>query len=75
LDFNAIEPRFGIVFKEYFARELAELAAMEKDGLVVLEQNAVQVTAPGRMLIRRICMVFDAWLRRAVAPQGFSKII
>jgi oxygen-independent coproporphyrinogen-3 oxidase len=75
LDFNAIEQRFGIVFKDYFAQELVELSAMEKDGLVVVEQGGLQVTAPGRMLIRRICMVFDAWLRRAVAPQGFSKII
>src|SRR5690606_28701873 len=75
LDFAAIERRFAIPFQDYFAAELAELAAMASDGLVAIDPAGIRVTAAGRLLIRRICMVFDAWLRRANEPQRFSRII
>ena len=75
LDFAAIEQRFAIRFEDYFAAELAELAAIAADGLVTLDPTGIRVTAAGRLLIRRICMVFDAWLRRANEPQRFSRII
>jgi len=75
LDFAAVEKQFGIRFRDHFATELAELSAMAEDGLVVLEPEGIRVTPPGRMLIRRICMVFDTWLRQAQAPQKFSRII
>lgn len=75
LDFAAVENRFGIRFADYFVPELGELQGMERDGLLVLESGAIRVTPVGRMLIRRICMVFDAWLRAAVKTQNFSKII
>ena len=48
---------------------------MAADGLVVIDAYGIRVTAAGRLLIRRICMVFDAWLRRAAEPQRFSRII
>ena len=75
LNFSAIEKQFGINFNDYFANELEELQQMARDGLVMLESQGIQVTGPGRMLIRRICMVFDAWLRNASRPQKFSRII
>jgi len=75
LQFDDIEQQFGINFIDYFGVELAELKAMEKDGLLKLEDKGIQVTPPGRMLIRRICMVFDAWLRKSAGQQRFSKII
>jgi oxygen-independent coproporphyrinogen-3 oxidase len=75
LDFTAIEKQFDIVFADYFADELAQLAPMASDGLVEIEQQGIQVTARGRLLIRRICMVFDAWLVKAKKEQKFSRII
>ena len=75
LDFRAIEAQFSIVFERYFSEELEALSAMAQDGLVVLEPSGIQVTPAGRLLIRRICMVFDAWLKRAQAPQKYSRII
>ncbi|MFA5494696.1 MAG: oxygen-independent coproporphyrinogen III oxidase [Porticoccaceae bacterium] len=76
LDVAAIEQRFGIVFADYFRAELGQLAAMADDGLVAIEPHAIVVTARGRLLIRRICMVFDAWLRGGgQRGQGFSRII
>ncbi|MEM9363085.1 MAG: oxygen-independent coproporphyrinogen III oxidase [Bacteroidota bacterium] len=40
------------------------LKEMEKDGLVKLESNAIQVTASGRPYIRNICMALDLKLHR-----------
>lgn len=76
LDFGPLEKRFNIIFNDYFAAEIAQLRSMENDGLVVIEPQHIHVTAKGRLLIRRICMVFDAWLGKgAQAQQKFSRII
>jgi oxygen-independent coproporphyrinogen-3 oxidase len=74
LDFNRIEQQFGITFNEYFAVELSELGAMEKDGLLEIDKYSVQVLPVGRLLIRNVCMVFDRYLR-ASKEQKFSKVI
>jgi len=74
LDVAAIEREFEIVFADYFALELGELAAMVEDGLLTLTPAAIRVLAPGRLLIRNICMVFDRYLRQAT-QQRFSKVI
>ena len=75
LAFADIESRFGIIFQDYFAHELNHLAAMADDGLVEIADDGIQVTAAGRLLIRRICMVFDAWLQTGQTQQRYSKII
>ena len=74
LDMPAIERRFGIDFRDYFATELAELAPMEADGLLRLSDTRIDVQPPGKLLIRNICMVFDKYLRQQKA-QRFSKVI
>jgi oxygen-independent coproporphyrinogen-3 oxidase len=58
------EDRFGIRFEEYFARELNVMRVLEQDGLVTLEDDgAILVTRPlGRVLMRNIAAVFDAYL-------------
>ncbi|MGD9661976.1 MAG: oxygen-independent coproporphyrinogen III oxidase [Porticoccaceae bacterium] len=75
LDFKAIEHGFGIDFQRYFATELSELKGMAVDGLVSIDSQGLQVTGAGRMLIRRVCMVFDAWLQRADNTPKYSRII
>ncbi|MFQ5488292.1 MAG: oxygen-independent coproporphyrinogen III oxidase, partial [Gammaproteobacteria bacterium] len=74
LDFAAVEAAHGIVFADYFATELEEVAQMEADGLLRLESDALRVNPAGRLLIRNICMVFDKYLRDK-AGQRFSKVI
>ena len=69
-----IEARHGISFAEYFAAELARLAPMAEDGLVELDTAGIRVTPAGRLLIRNIAMVFDAY-RQGAPVQGFSKVI
>lgn len=74
LDFAALERQYHIEFARYFANELAELAEMQADGLLELSASAIQVLAPGRLLIRNICMVFDRYLREQ-REQRFSRVI
>jgi oxygen-independent coproporphyrinogen-3 oxidase len=73
LSFKTIETEFNINFSEYFAPELENLAVMQNDGLLRLDQNGIQVEAAGRLLIRNICMVFDKYL--ALKQQQFSRVI
>ncbi|HAO33560.1 MAG TPA: oxygen-independent coproporphyrinogen III oxidase [Candidatus Competibacter sp.] len=74
LQFAAVEQRFSIHFPDYFMVELAELADMQADELLALDQTGIRVLPPGRLLIRNICMVFDRYLREQ-RRQRFSKVI
>ena len=74
LDIPAIETRFGLRFAEHFAPELGALRAMEADGLLRLEPERIQVLPAGQLLIRSICMVFDAYLR-GQREARFSRVI
>jgi oxygen-independent coproporphyrinogen-3 oxidase len=62
-------------FDAYFARELRELAPMQADGLLRDEGDALRVLAPGRLLIRNICMAFDRYLGAESGPERFSRAI
>ncbi len=62
LDKRAIEATHGIVFDDYFAKELARLEEFEAAGLLVREADGITVTPLGRLVIRNICMVFDRYL-------------
>jgi len=69
-----VEQAYNIRFDEYFAAELTDLAGMEKDGLLTLSAERIQVADAGKLLIRNICMVFDRYLREK-QNQRFSKVI
>jgi oxygen-independent coproporphyrinogen-3 oxidase len=69
-----VEQTFNIRFDEYFEPELKDLAEMEKDGLLALTPERIQVQDAGKLLIRNICMVFDRYLREK-RNQRFSKVI
>lgn len=61
---SEVNRSFSIRFDEYFARELAELAAgVVLDDLLEIEPDALVASPVGRIFIRNICMVFDSYLR------------
>ena len=62
LSMPAIEAEQAIVFADYFAGELKQLATMEQDGLLRMTDDKITVTPKGRLLIRNVCMVFDRYL-------------
>lgn len=75
LDYADVEQLWGLRFAEYFAEDLKLLAPLAKDGLVDMNEKGVQVTPKGRLLIRNICMCFDAYLRQKARMQQFSRVI
>ena len=62
LDMNECNERFGIDFKVEFQGELQQLQPMELDGLLLIDNDRIQVTERGRPFLRNICMPFDAYL-------------
>ncbi|MFA9459315.1 oxygen-independent coproporphyrinogen III oxidase [Thiohalorhabdus methylotrophus] len=75
LDFDRVEAEWGLDFAVYFADELADLEGMAEDGLIELSERGLSVTPRGRLLIRNIAMVFDAYLRAKEGAQRYSKVI
>lgn len=61
LEFADIEKRFEIVFREYFADCWPILEQMHRDTLVHLGEDGLTILPGGRLLVRSICMVFDAY--------------
>ncbi|QQE06825.1 oxygen-independent coproporphyrinogen III oxidase [Cupriavidus sp. ISTL7] len=74
LDTAAVARRHGIDFEARFAAERAELASLAEQGLVRISDERIDVTPLGRLLVRRVAMVFDRYLRdeRAAAAQPGS---
>ena len=70
-----VEHRWGIDFLDYFAGSLERLVPMVEDGLLALDDGTIRVLPRGRLLIRNICMAFDAYLAAKTGPVGFSKVI
>jgi oxygen-independent coproporphyrinogen-3 oxidase len=62
-------------FDHYFAPELEQLATMEQEGLVAIDDEWITVTAKGRLLVRAVCMVFDRYLRAEQARAQYSRVI
>ena len=62
LRFELIESTWEIDFEHYFATELQALESMAKDNLLTWVEGGIRITPPGRMLLRNIAMVFDAYL-------------
>ncbi|WNO11063.1 oxygen-independent coproporphyrinogen III oxidase [Teredinibacter sp. KSP-S5-2] len=62
LNFKKVETHFNIQFAEYFQSELTALKSLEEDGLLILDKNGIRVELSGRLLIRHICMTFDAYI-------------
>ncbi len=73
LSFTKIEQTFDIVFEDYFADSLFGLSEMAEDGLLEITNRSIKVMDKGQLLIRNICMVFDAYL--ALSKTQFSKTI
>ena len=73
LDLDTFGERWNIDARDYFASEIEKLQPMQSDGLVEIDEKGIQMTDPGRLLIRNVCMVFDVYLEQAKAR--FSRVI
>jgi oxygen-independent coproporphyrinogen-3 oxidase len=75
LDKNTISDKYNIDFAEYFAEDLPLLKTFIEDGLVENTADFIKVDQKARLLIRNICMGFDAYMKKHVNQQRFSRVI
>lgn len=75
LDKTMINEKYNINFDEYFAEDLPLLDTFIEDGLVVNTDKSITVNQKARLLIRIICMSFDAYMKKHVNQQRFSRVI
>ncbi|GGA63398.1 coproporphyrinogen-III oxidase [Neiella marina] len=68
-----IEQQFDIDFCDYFSDAIARLPELAEDGLITWDGAVITVQPAGKLLIRNICMLFDAYLKQT--QQRFSKVI
>ncbi len=77
LDIAKLEAQYHLQFTEHFKDALPALRQFEQDGL--LERDGwkrLQVSDRGSLLLRNICMVFDAYLQNTgVVKSLFSRAI
>ncbi len=62
VDKRAIEAGYGIDFDAYFADARNALEPLRGDGLVNEDDDKIEVTEDGRLFVRNVAMVFDAYL-------------
>ncbi|WP_024695939.1 oxygen-independent coproporphyrinogen III oxidase [Pseudomonas syringae] len=74
LDFTVLEQTFAIDFERYFSAIWPQLIEMANDGLIALEGKKIEVLPAGRLLVRSVCSVFDAYLTRQ-NRRRFSRVI
>jgi len=64
LKFEDIKNGFGIDYFEYFKQEDNDLKQFIDDGLLARHDSSIEVLPKGRIFVRNIAMVFDAYLNR-----------
>ena len=74
LPFAPVEQAFNIDFRGYFAPQWPTLKTMAADGLIALDDQQLTVLPAGRLLVRSVCMVFDAYLEQQTR-QRYSRVI
>jgi oxygen-independent coproporphyrinogen-3 oxidase len=75
LVFESIEQAWLLDFKSYFAREFEQLQELEQQGLIVMDDAGIQVTAQGWFFVRAVAMVFDRYLQADRTRAKFSRIL
>lgn len=74
LDWHDMDLEFGISTQVYFREELEKLDEFISDGLLQVDENGLIVTEKGRLFLRNIAMIFDAWLP-SQKQRAYSKTI
>jgi oxygen-independent coproporphyrinogen-3 oxidase len=75
LDIDRFEQLYDVRFLDYFAEALMQLKPFEADGLLTLTDKSIQCSPTGTLLIRNICIPFDAYMQRHSNTKTFSKTV
>lgn len=78
---NNLEPgvigaKYNIDFDSYFALEIQQLKQYVAEELLTFDGQTYQVTPRGRLVVRKICMAFDAYLPEHLkSGKRFSRVL
>ncbi len=76
LDIKRFEKTYDVKFKEYFADALQELQVFVDEDLLTISEDKIECSQTGTLLIRNICMPFDAYMKKHAAnKKTFSKTV
>lgn len=75
LDLDEMSQQFGIDISDYFGNELDALTPLLEDRLLERDGQRFTVLPRGRLLVRHICMAFDAYMNPQSDTQRYSRII
>lgn len=75
LNFGELKARWGVDYDAYFAEDERALEPFYGDGFLVREPEGLRVLALGKVFVRNICMVFDAYLRKPGGYTAFSRTV
>ncbi len=76
LDIRRFEKLFNINFKEYFADAIEALKPFAEEELITMDENTIECSETGTLLIRNIAMPFDAYMKNHAAnSKTFSKTV
>ena len=75
VDKTMISAKYDIDFDYYFIEDLPLLSTFIDDGLVENSAEFIRVDQKARLLIRIICMSFDAYMKQHINQQRFSRVI
>jgi len=75
LSFDEFDAKHGVEFRKYFSAELDKLTLLAQDDLVRVDNDAIEITTKGRLLLRNIAMIFDRYIDIPTNANRFSKAI
>jgi oxygen-independent coproporphyrinogen-3 oxidase len=76
LDINRFNEKFDVDFNTYFADALEALKPFEEEELLSISDTNIECSHTGTLLIRNICMPFDAYMKKHAAnKKTFSKTV
>lgn len=75
LDMRGFGELHQLDFGDRFSMELDRLHEQVADGLVVMDDTTIRITARGRLLLRNIAMNFDAYLNNPAETSRYSRTI
>ena len=75
IDRKKVLSPFGESFDTYFAKEIGVLEGFVPDGLLEILPDKIRITSLGRIFLRNIAMVFDAYLKEAPKGPLFSRTL
>lgn len=70
-----IDKLYNIDSRTYFTPELGKLHEFTSDGLLSQDSKGIIVTEAGRLFVRNIAIVFDAYLPENIQQRSYSKTI